>query len=451
MTRLERWLADGREVAVVGLGKSGVAAARLLHRLGIRVYASDLSEKHGQAAADLERELSQAGAVEVGRHDLERITSAVAVVVSPGVPPNVPVLIAARDAGVEVISEAQLGLDALAGVPYVSVTGTNGKSTVTAMVAHLMQQAGRNAPAAGNIGTAISAVALESARPDWLAVELSSFQLHDLPDMRPVVGVLTNLSADHLDRYRDIDEYLADKRKMFANATAASIWVSNLDDQLSRDMMHGVEGRHLSFSLRHRADGWIDGDSGWLMLGSQRLLQRDDLHLLGDHNVANALAAALAVHATGVSIEQLAQGLTSFRALEHRMEPVATVNDVRYINDSKATNVASTRVALEAMDRPYVLMLGGFHKGEPYTSLGEVLGRAVAVVAYGAAADLVMQDLTGVVRLERAGAFEEAVRKAASLAPSGGAVLLSPACSSYDQFNNYEERGRAFREIVATL
>jgi UDP-N-acetylmuramoylalanine--D-glutamate ligase len=333
----------------------------------------------------------------------------------------------------------------------VSITGTNGKSTVTALVAHLMRYAGRNAPAAGNIGTAISAVALEPNRPDWLALELSSFQLHDLPDVRPAVGVLTNLSADHLDRYRDIEEYLADKRQMFVNATAASIWVSNLDDQLSREMVQGVDGRHLSFSLQHRADGWIDRDSGWLMLGSQRMLPRDELHLLGDHNVANALAAALAVHATGVSVEQLARGLTSFRALEHRMEPVATVNDVLYINDSKATNVASTRVALEAMDRPYVLLLGGFHKGEPYTSLREVLGGAVAVVAYGAAADLVVNDLEGAARLERAGAFEEAVRKAASLAPSGGAVLLSPACSSYDQFNNYEERGRTFRDIVATL
>ncbi len=451
MTRIERWIADGREVAVVGLGRSGIAASRLLHRSGIAVYASDLSDKHAADAGQLLAELVDRIHVDVGLHDLERVRNAQAVVVSPGVPPGSAVLQAARETGLEIVAEAQLGLDVLVGVPYVAVTGTNGKSTTTALVAHLMQHAGRRAVAAGNIGTPICAVALGETKPEWMSIELSSFQLHDTPDLRPAVAVLTNLAPDHLDRYPDLDAYLADKALLFANATPQSIWVSNLDDELSRPMVAGVPGRHLAFSTRGRADGWLDVDTNTMMLGTQVLLPRNEFPLLGDHNVANALAAALAVHATGVPVEVIANGLRSFRALEHRVEPVATVGGVLYINDSKATNIASTRVALEAMDRPFVLMLGGFHKGEPYTSLADSLGLAVAVVAYGAAGEIVMRDLAGKVRLERADGFEEAVRLAASLAPSGGTVLLSPACSSYDQFDNYEQRGAEFRRIVASL
>jgi UDP-N-acetylmuramoylalanine--D-glutamate ligase len=282
-------------------------------------------------------------------------------------------------------------------------------------------------------------------------VELSSFQLHDMPDLNPAVGILTNLAPDHLDRYATLAEYYGDKALLFRNAGARSIWVSNLDDPESRGMVAGVAGRHLAFSTSVPADGWYDRVGDRLMIGNAPLMSRSAFPLLGDHNVANALAAALAAHATGVPLSNIGRGLTTFAALEHRMEPVATVHDVLYLNDSKATNVASTRVALQAMQRPYVLMLGGRHKGEPYTALADVLHMAVSVVAYGESAPLVDQDLRSVVRLERANGFEDAVHLAASLAPPGGAVLLSPACSSFDQFNNYEERGAAFRQIVASL
>ena len=451
MNRFERWAADGREVAVAGLGRSGVAATRLLRAHGIPVYASDASPKRADDVASLQADFPYGVTAEAGTHDLERIAKAVALVVSPGIPPDAAAVVAAREAGVEVVAEAQLGLDALEGVPFIAVTGTNGKTTTTAMIEQLLQAAGRKALAAGNIGTPLTAVALESEAPEWLAVELSSFQLHDMPELYPVVGVLTNLAPDHLDRYPTLGDYYADKGRLFRNAGSTSIWVSNLDDPDSRTMMSGVPGRHLSFSTEVRADGWHDRETDQLMIGSQSLMPRAEFPLLGDHNVANALAAALAVHATGVPLENIARGLATFAALKHRMEPVATVNGVIYLNDSKATNVSSTRVAVHAMDRPYVLMLGGRHKGEAYTSLADGLGKAVAVVAYGESASIVDADLRGLVRLERADGFEEAVRLAASLAPEGGAVLLSPACSSYDQFNNYEERGAEFRRIVASL
>lgn len=451
MTRFERWAADGREVAVAGLGRSGVAATRLLRSRGLTVYASDASPRREADAVTL-REACPAGVVaQAGGHDLRRIARAVALVVSPGVPPDAAPISAARAAGVEVVSEAQLGFDALEGIPAIVVTGTNGKTTTTAMVEQLLVAGGRRAMAAGNIGTPLSAVALQSPRPEWLAVELSSFQLHDMPDLNPAVGILTNLAPDHLDRYPTLQEYHADKAKLFANAGATSTWISNLDDPDSRTMVAGIPGRHFSFSTTVQADGWLDRVADQLVIGNHPLMMRAEFPLLGDHNVANALAAALAVHATGVPLQAIARGLAQFGALEHRMEPVATVRGVLYLNDSKATNISSTRVALEAMDRPFVLMLGGRHKGEPYTALASALTRAVAVVAYGESAELIDHDLRGRVRLERANGFEEAVRLAASMAPVGGAVLLSPACSSYDQFDNYEQRGAAFRQIVKSL
>ena len=361
---------------------------------------------------------------------------------------------AAEAAGVPILAEAQLGLDALAGVPWVAVTGTNGKTTTTALVDHVLREAGRRSIAAGNIGLALSAVALQHPRPEWLAVELSSFQLHDCPDIAPTVGILTNLAPDHLDRYPTLGSYFADKARLFANATPASIWVSNLDDTDSRVMVADVVGRHLAFTTRPdvTADASFDHATQRLMLAGQPLLARADLPLLGDHNVANALAASLAVHAVGIGQEVISRGLRSFHALVHRVEPVREVDGVLWINDSKATNVSSTLVAAQAMTRPYVLLLGGRHKGEPYTGLRDPLrARCRAVVAYGEAADLIVADLGDAVPVVRAERFEDVVAAARRLVPPGGAVLLSPACSSYDMFDNYEQRGAMFRRLVEAM
>ncbi|MBA2292799.1 MAG: UDP-N-acetylmuramoyl-L-alanine--D-glutamate ligase [Gemmatimonadales bacterium] len=445
MNRIERWRASGAEVSVAGLGRSGLAAARLLGDAGIAVYASDASPKASGGAP------IPGVTVEVGRHDLERIRRSAALIVSPGIPPDAEVVASSRAAGVEIVAEAQLGLDHLGGIPQLMVTGTNGKTTTTALLDHVMRAAGRNSVAAGNIGTPLAAVAIREVKPAWLAVELSSFQLHDMPDVRPTVGVLTNLAPDHLDRYPGLDAYYADKALLFANATGSSIWVTNLDDPASRSMVAAVRGRHLTFSVAHgvRADGWFDRDADLLMLAGRPLLPRAELALLGDHNVANALAAALALHVTAMSHDEIAGGLRTFAALPHRMEPIVEVNGVLWINDSKATNVASTAVALQAMTRPYVVMLGGRHKGEPYTALATALrARAHAVVAYGEAAGLITTDLADVIPVLRGSTFDEAMELARGRVPAGGAVLLSPACSSYDMFNNYEERGARFRTIV---
>ncbi len=450
MTLPEAWRRG--EVAVIGLGKSGVAATRLLVREGARVYASDAARVPGAGAAVEALRTLPGVTIETGTHDVDRIRRASGVVVSPGVPPDAPPLVAARAAGVAIVSELDLGFRALQPLPCIAITGTNGKTTTTALVAHLLQTRGLRAEAVGNIGRPVADVALAPEGLQWLAVEVSSFQLHDSPSFAPTIGVLTNLAPDHLDRYPDVAAYYADKRLLFRNATDASVWIVNGDDPAALDLAAGVPGRMVRFSLRGPADGWYDADQRTLRLGGAALLPRDALSLLGNHNVANALAAALAVIEAGIGPGAIAEGLRTFRALPHRLEPVGEVGGVRWINDSKATNIASTVVAVEAMDRPFVLLLGGRHKGEPYTRLGSLLQpRCRLVIAYGEAGALVEQDLQGQVPVERGVDFADVVARARRAARPGDAVLLSPACSSYDMFTNYEERGAAFRRLALAV
>jgi UDP-N-acetylmuramoylalanine--D-glutamate ligase len=447
------------EIAVVGLARSGSAAAELLARAGASVYASDAGT--GNAVEHAARALEPLGvAVQRGGHDLGRIASSAVVVASPGVPPDAPPLRAARETGRTIVSELEIALQFLPGQRYVAITGTNGKTTTTALVHRLFEGLGYDSVAAGNIGTPLAEVALRATAPDWIALETSSFQLHDTPSIAPAAGVLTNLSANHLDRYASVDEYFGDKALLFRNAGARSVWISNADDPHSQAMVATVPGHHLRFTTAQgAADGYYDRAGDRLVLLGEPLIARRELALLGDHNVGNALAAALAVlgadelHRTARSRARIADALRGFRALEHRIEPAGTYAGVEWINDSKSTNVASTLVALRGMQRPTLLLLGGRHKGEPYSALADELRRTGrAVIAYGESAPIVEADLGGVVPVERLGSsFEDVLARARELARPGDAVLLSPACSSYDMFDNYEQRGREFKRIAAAL
>jgi len=459
----------GGEAAVIGLGKSGAAAATLLAREGLAVYASDAAHADRvQAAAAALR--ARGIAVDAGHHDLDRIARAAIVVVSPGVPPDAPPLARARAAGRPVVSEVEVGLAALRDTRCIAVTGTNGKTTTTALVGHLLRALGHTAVDAGNIGIPVSQVALEPSPPSWLALEISSFQLHDTPGLRPEVGVLTNLSPDHLDRYASVAEYYADKALLFRNADKSSKWVVNYDDVEVMRMIARVPGEHHYFggvaSMQFSDMYYVPRDAGAasgtdagpaIFLRGERLMSRDELPLLGDHNVMNAMAAALAVivaegpYWRRESLREIAEGLRTFRALPHRLETVGEFGSVIWINDSKATNVNSTLVAVQGMVRPTIVLLGGRHKGEPYTSLVEPLRRhAKAVLAYGEAAPVIAHDLGGALPVEVLGSdFEAVIARARALAAPGDVVLLSPACSSYDMFENYEQRGAEFRRLAA--
>ena len=434
------------EVAVVGLGKSGTAASRWLASQGIAVYASDAAltpqlEETGSQLWDL------GVAVELGGHDLPRIERASAVVVSPGVPTDAEPIVAARAVGVEVVAELDLGIRILDGSKVIAVTGTNGKTTTTALIAHVLDSAGVPAAAVGNIGKPLTALASDPHRPEWIALEASSFQLHDAPHLTPDVGVVTNLAPDHLDRYTDVAAYYDDKRLLFRNADDSSVWVLNADDPGVLELAEGAAGTRRYWSLEKPSDAWYDREGARLVIGKSTLLARSQLQLLGDHNVANALAAALASLTTGVPLAAVARGLETFAAPPHRLETVGTVNGVRWINDSKATNTSAASVALSAMTQPYVLVLGGRPKGEQFDVL-DPGPHCRAIVVYGEAAGRIAGELSADVSLDVIEPFDEAVRRAGELAHAGDVVLLSPACASYDQFGSFAERGDRFREIV---
>ncbi len=469
------------EVAVIGLAASGSSAVRLLRRIGFAVYASDQSSSSSTlASADAMRALG--AVVDTGTHDVGRIRNAAFVVVSPGVPPEAVPLVSARAVGVPIVSEIELALRLMPALRTVAVTGTNGKTTTTALIGHLLRALGHDAVDAGNIGLPLADVAIKEARPAWAALELSSFQLHDTPGLQPDVGVLTTLSADHLDRYPSVEAYFADKARLFANATSSSRWVVSADSPLVEEMVRGVAGSVFTFSVRTQAHAWFDRDAQRLMLGAHPLMPRADVPLLGDHNVANVLAAALAVshadasHTSEAARAIMAKAIAGFTALPHRLQPVAEVNDVLWINDSKATNVDSTLVALEGMTRPTILLLGGRHKGESYTALAAPIARcAKAVLCYGEAGEQAARELRDALReqttpertryrteptIDASGAhtdrvewlrgadFAAVVARARALSAPGDAILLSPACSSYDMFNNYVERGEAFAAMA---
>ncbi|HEX2191168.1 MAG TPA: UDP-N-acetylmuramoyl-L-alanine--D-glutamate ligase [Longimicrobiaceae bacterium] len=447
----------GRDLGVLGLARSGLAAARLALARGAIVYASDAGD--GPAVREAaERVRALGGEAQTGGHDLERLARCDTIVLSPGIPPTALILRDPRIAHVPVVAEVELAFGELES-PVVAVTGTNGKTTVTALAEHLLRAAGIDAAAGGNIGTALSEVALREPQPQVAVVEVSSFQLAMTRGFAPRVGVLTNLAPDHLDWYPDVEAYYADKARLFRNAAPDSLWVLNAEDRRARELPSDAPGTRYYFRAASDPEegergGFVTPD-GWLTLRmdgerEEPLVPARELQILGPHNVANALAAAVAARLAGADAEALGTGLRTFEAPPHRLQPVAERDGVLWVNDSKATNLASTRVAVQGMTRPTVLLLGGKHKGESYAGLLPELEQGVRlVIAYGEAAPLVQADLRGRVPVERVdGPFEAVVRRAREAARPGDAVLLSPACSSYDMFSSYEERGMRFVELV---
>ena len=440
-----------RRIAVLGLARSGRAAAQLALSKGIDVYAADAadSEELRRGAGELG---SQGAEVELGRIAVEKLLAVDAMVVSPGIPPRTPPLDDPRLQAVKRISEVEFASRFLS-AHVIAITGTNGKSTTTALAGHLLTTGGLNAAVAGNIGNALSNVALLDEQPDWVVVEVSSFQLADVDTFAPKIGVVTNLSPDHLDRYESVAAYYADKANLFMRSSTDTIWILNGEDPEVMALPGDAEGRRLVFKTNALLEegehgAFISGDGDLVIKVDSlhtHLVNISELQLLGRHNHANALAAALIAIGTGVALPSIREGLKTFGGLPHRLQVVSKAHDVTWINDSKATNIASTIVALQSVTQPTVLLLGGRHKGEPYTELLPHMSQVKRVLAYGEAAPLIVQDLQGHAEVELvAGDFDVVMARAAATAVKGDAVLLSPACSSFDMFRNYEERGDAF-------
>ncbi len=447
----------GLRVAVLGLGRSGRGAARLLRRAGASVYASDFADS--EELREGEAELRAASVeVELGGHDVKKLQASEMIVVSPGIPPNAHVL---RQQGVSsrpMISELELAFNLLRS-PVIAVTGTNGKTTTTAWIGDMIERSGLRVGIGGNIGEPLSDLALSSGeRHDWVVAEVSSFQLAHTVNFSPAIGVFLNLGIDHLDRYESVEQYHQDKARIFANASAESCWILNGDDgnvlALSTDRPGVRRYFRIATPLAPGEEGaWVT-ESGQLRMRmggvETELVAVDELRTLGMHNVANGLAASIAATQAGVPEDFVRESLRRFEPLPHRSQPIAEQDGVLWVNDSKATNIAATRVAIRSLDRPIVLLLGGRGKGETFADLASDVASVVrAVVAYGEAAEQIESELSTATRVVRIdGPFEAVVERAGELAVPGDAVLLAPACASFDMFRDYAERGVRFARLV---
>ncbi len=447
----------GEHIAVVGLAASGRAAARLALEKGGSVHVSDLrSDAAAHARGDELRSLGVE--VDLGMHPVDRIIAASTVVVSPGIPPDAPVLRELKERGVRWISEPEFAFRFFDG-PLIVVTGTNGKTTTAALVAHLLESDGQDVALGGNIGQAFgpaaSELALRDRGPAWYVVEMSSFQLAGIDRLRPDIGVITNLAPDHLDRYGSVEDYYADKANLFLNADEDSRWVLNADDPAVQDLAGDAPGDRYLFSTQKTGvrGAYLDrGDLTLEMVPGQKetLIPVDRLGLLGSHNVENALAAATVASLAQASTAAIQRGLASARSLPHRTEQVAEGKGIRWINDSKATNVAAAGRAITSLEGPLIVLLGGKDKDEDFSPLASALVEVDArVLAYGEAGPRIEQALTEQVQVKLIDAdFDRVIEAAAGAARPGDVVLLSPACSSFDMFENYEERGERFTELA---
>ncbi len=435
---------------VVGLARSGQAAARLLAGRGETVAGVDRANPEGAAGlrgAGVEVVLDTDG---IGQLDGMRT-----VVKSPGVPREAPVIAAARERGATIVGELELAWRVIPN-RFLAVTGTNGKTTTVELLGHVYRSAGEPVAVAGNVGTPLASLAGEVEPDATVVCEASSFQLEDTEYFAPECGVFLNLAPDHLDRHADLDSYLSAKLRIFANQGNDDIAIYNADDPSLAGTDLGGCGRRIAFCRGAGPDCEVALAEGTIFYDGEPLLRAEELGLLGEHNASNAIAAASAALAMGLDRGAVREGLRSFAGVPHRLEPVAEVGGVRFVNDSKATNVASAVVGLRAFGGGVHAILGGSDKGEPFAPLVEPIAETCAACyLVGATADRLAAELAGVldagVPLHRCADLEDAVRAAAGAARQGEVVLLSPACASFDSFENFERRGDRFREIVEGL
>ena len=442
---------EGQRVTVVGAARSGLAAARLLAQRGARVTLSDTRSDVPEAEP-----LRTLGIeLELGGHTVETLTHADLVVLSPGVPPGQPAIAAARAQGVPVIGEVELASRWLLG-RVIAITGTKGKSTTTELTGRMLETAGFKVTVGGNIGSPLSAQVSASTPETLHVVETSSFQLEQIETFHPWIAVMLNFSPDHLDRHPSVEAYAAAKARIFDNQDARDWAVINADDPSVLELARRCRAATRLFSRRAPLAEGTTVEGGWIVNrrrgALERLVPLDAIHLLGPHLIDDVMAAATVGTIAGAEPVAMTAAVEGFRGLEHAMELVADVEGVRFVNDSKATNVESAVRSIESFESGLVLIAGGRFKGGDLRRLREPLAaRAKAVVAIGEARPLVREALAGAVEVHESATLGEAVDTAFELARPGGVVLLAPACSSFDMFRDYAERGHRFKEEVARI
>ena len=438
------------KIVVLGGGESGFGAAYLAKKKGLEVFLSD----KGLIKDDYKKLLTDAGIeFEEGKHDDERILAADWIIKSPGIPKKADIISKINRKGIRLSSEIEFASE-FTDAKIIAITGSNGKTTTTSLIYHILKNDDLKVGLGGNIGKSF-AKQVADENFDYYVLEVSSFQLDDIQNFRPYISLLLNLSQDHLDQYNyNYEEYALAKFRITENQENDNFFIYNKDDEMSMNLLEKLEikAKMIPFSLKEKLKegGYLTEDKMTIKLDGNFSIKIDELALVGNHNVANSLAASIAGKILKISNESIRNSLTTFQAVEHRLEQVAEINGVKFINDSKATNVNATYYALESMKQPTVWIVGGVDKGNDYTEIEALVKRKVkAIVCLGIDNQKILDFFKDKKELiYSTSSMEEAVKISKSLAKSGDTVLLSPCCASFDLFDNYEDRGTKFKKEV---
>jgi UDP-N-acetylmuramoylalanine--D-glutamate ligase len=443
----------GKKVLVVGLGKSGLAAAIFLRRQGAHVTVSDIRSAEA-LAKDIPALLDQGINVEAGGHGLLTFRRQDLIVVSPGVPLDTPELVQARNLGRPIIGELELAARFLKG-QILAVTGSNGKTTTTSLIGEILEKSGIRTQVGGNIGVPVVALIEHSTDDTWNVLEVSSFQLETTEQFHPRIAVILNITPDHLDRHGTFENYALAKERIFLEQNQNDYCVLNADSPRAAASAERAQASVYWFSLEHAVEqgAWVDNGNILFRTSPstppETVMPLSTIPLKGNHNVENVLASVCAARLAGASLESIRKAVEEFKAVEHRLEYIATINGIDVYNDSKATNVDATAKAIAAFPGNIHLILGGKDKNSDYTELNELLrARVKAVYTIGSAAAKIESHLRGVVPIHPCETLDKAVAAIAAAAHPSDVVLLAPACSSFDQFDSYEHRGRVFKQLV---
>ncbi|MDX5339583.1 MAG: UDP-N-acetylmuramoyl-L-alanine--D-glutamate ligase [Cyclobacteriaceae bacterium] len=444
-----------KQIAILGAGESGLGAALLAKREGFGVWVSDL----GQIAPERKEALLQAGiGFEEGKHDEEKILSCDLIIKSPGIPSKAPLIQKSLEEGIPVIDELEFALRFSAG-KVIAITGTNGKTTTTLLTYHLLKEAGLDVGLAGNVGKSWAGQLIEKDH-DWWVIEVSSFQIDGMECFRPTIGMLTNITPDHLDRYEyKLENYIQSKMNLFKMMTVRDKAIFSAEDPLTQKGLELKPTKASSFGISLEKPlsqgGYFDGQNLNLSYKDKKaVISLQDLSIQGKHNILNALFAGLAALMAGLTEEQLKAGFKTFKNAPHRMEVIRVLDGVSYVNDSKGTNVESTYYALGSYEKPMIWIAGGVDKGNDYQVLKPLVegGRAKALICLGVDNEKLKKAFQGVIpEIRETQDIRQAVQWGQEIAVNGEVVLLSPACASFDLFKNYEDRGEQFRSAVMEL
>ncbi len=443
-----------KHISIIGAKRSGITSAILIRKLGGIPFVSDSSNEE-KLKIFLESLIKNNIDFEIGKHS-EKVFECNLIVISPGVPSDSEILIEAKKRNIKIISEIELASQFCKG-SIITITGSNGKTTTTSLIGHLLNNTNKKCYTAGNIGLAFSEIALDVKENEFVSLEVSSFQLDFIEKFKPNIALILNITPDHLNRYNNnFEEYIKSKYRIFENQNENDLLILNADDETIKKYPIKTKSKIKFFSLLNKIDNGCYLHNDQIIFCEDKIekfrFNTKDLQLKGEHNYANAMASIIVAKSVNADDKKIFEGLKSFKGVEHRLELVAEINGVKYINDSKATNVDSVWYALKSFDNPIYLILGGLDKGNNYEKIKPlVLDKVKKIFAIGLSAKKIFQFFHHDIKVEIKNSLEDCVRAANMEAREGDVVLLSPACASFDMFENYEHRGKVFKNVVENL